>query len=290
MLTSTWLHLRIPFALYILPVFAFAASQYPFSDLKTLMISFVAIHLFLYPACHGYNSYFDKDKESIGGLEEPPPVKQELYYVSLIFDLIAIGLGLLINWQFALMLFILGLESKAYSHPLIRLKKYSIPALLITSVFQGGFTYMMSSLALHHLNFNQLIDAKILIPALLCTISFIGFYPMTQIYQHYEDSQRGDKTISLQLGKHGTFIFSAIVLLLSNFGFYLYFTTFFREVVIFTLFEICLLPLIVFFIAWYVVFYKDARKANYRNAMLLNKISTACALAFFLIFALVQIN
>ena len=126
---STWLHLRIPFSFYLVPVFLFAWSisdkQYVFNA----VLSFVIIHFFLYPASNAYNSYFDKDKQSIGGLKNPPPVSKELYYIALIFDAIALMLGLFIGWQFVLMLFIYGLVSKAYSHPSIRIKKYAIGSL-----------------------------------------------------------------------------------------------------------------------------------------------------------------
>jgi hypothetical protein len=285
---STWLHLRIPFSLYLVPVFFFAMGQYPFPDIKLLVISFLSIHLFLYPAINGYNSYFDKDTESIGGLKRPPPVKLELYYTSLVFDIIAITLGLLISWQFALMLVIYGLISKAYSHPLVRLKKYGIPALIVVAVFQGGFAYMMSYLAMHKLDFTQLNDHKIILPALLCSAMMLGFYPMTQIYQHKEDDERGDRTASMIFGLNGTFIFSAVVFLFANFGFYLYFIEIFHRVIFFILFPVFLAPLFAFFVLWYFAFLVDRSEANFRNTMLLNKISSLCLIAFFLMFGLIQ--
>jgi hypothetical protein len=285
---STWLHLRIPFSLYLMPVFTFAASQYPFADIKSLVISFVAIHLFLYPAINGYNSYFDKDTESIGGLKHPPPVRLELYYYSLAFDVVALILGLIISWQFALMLFIYGLISKAYSHPWTRLKRHGLMALVIVALFQGGFAYLMSTLALHHLEFNQLYDKKILAPAGLCTAMMLGFYPITQIYQHKEDRKRGDLTASMVLGLNGTFIFSAIVFLLANVGFYFYFINFFHRVIFFILFQVFLSPLFAFFLLWYFAFLVDRSEANFRNTMMLNKIASACLMAFFIGMAIIE--
>jgi len=285
---STWLHLRIPFSLYLMPVFVFAACQFPFADIKNLVIAFVAIHIFLYPASNGYNSYYDKDTESIGGLKDPPPVKLELYYVSLAFDLAAIGLGLLINWEFALMLFIYGIVSKAYSHPSIRLKKYGILALFTAAVFQGGFTYIMATIALRNLHFIEIADMKIIVPALLSSAMILGFYPLTQIYQHKEDEERGDKTASILLGCNGTFIFSAIVFLFANLGFYLYFMNYFHRVIYFVLFQVFLSPLFAFFVLWYFAFLVDKNEANFRNAMLLNKIASACLVSFFIMVAILQ--
>src|SRR5690554_7006697 len=45
--------------------------------------------LFRSPASNGYNSYFDKDEESIGGLETPPPINKALLHYSFFFDAIA---------------------------------------------------------------------------------------------------------------------------------------------------------------------------------------------------------
>src|SRR3954471_3392589 len=44
---------------------------------------------------------------------------------------------------------------------------------------------------------------------LIATLLIGAYYPLTQIYQHEEDSARGDVTISILLGIKGTFIFSA---------------------------------------------------------------------------------
>ena len=139
---STLLHLRIPFSFFLLPVFLFAISQIPPAPWVNLLLVFVILHLLLYPASNGYNSYFDRDENSIGGLRKPPPVSENLYWVSLSLDLVAILLGLVISWQFSLMLLIYGLVSKAYSHPSIRLKQYPWISWIVAGLFQGLFTFM----------------------------------------------------------------------------------------------------------------------------------------------------
>src|SRR4051812_7917758 len=127
---SVWLHLRIPFSLYLMPFFCFALSQSQDPKLLNVILSFLVIHLFFYPASNGYNSYYDKDEESIGGLKNPPPVDKDLYKAALLFDAIALGLSLIISWRFAVMVLIIGMVSKAYSHPAVRLKKYPILGLV----------------------------------------------------------------------------------------------------------------------------------------------------------------
>src|SRR5262249_24076102 len=147
---STLLHLRFPFSFFLLPVYLFAVCISPNVSGENLLWSFVIIHLLLYPASNGYNSYFDKDEKSIGGLKNPPPVKKDLYYTSLIMDGAAIVLALVfVSKEFAVMLLIYGLASKAYSHPSIRLKKYAIAGWLTVVFFQGIFTFAMSYIGIN---------------------------------------------------------------------------------------------------------------------------------------------
>lgn len=252
-----------------------------------MIVAFIALHFFLYPASNGYNSYFDKDEKSIGGLEKPPAVDKELYSVSLLFDAIALLMGFAVNWRFSVMMFIYGLVSKAYSHPLIRLKKYAIPSLLAAAIFQGGFTYLMVFQAIHKLTFYALMQDYILLPALLSTIMILGFYPLTQVYQHEEDSKRGDHTFSLWLGVRGTFIFSGIVFLLADADFYYYYDQYYN-INRFLLFNIFMLPLFVYFIMWFARVIKNEEYANFKATMMLNRIASISLICFFTLSAILD--
>ena len=111
---SSWLHLRIPFSYFLLPVFLFAVAISPNISEPRLLWVFVILHLLLYPASNGFNSYFDKDEKSIGGLKNPPKVNKGLYYLALIFDAIALLMGyFIINPLFAMMLFVYGMVFKS---------------------------------------------------------------------------------------------------------------------------------------------------------------------------------
>src|SRR5688572_3463518 len=160
---SSWLHLRIPFSYFLLPVYLFSLSISPNLNESRMLWVFLIMHFFLYPASNGFNSYFDKDEQSIGGLKNPPPVTSGLYYLSLLFDVITIVLGYLkINLVFATMLFIYGLVSKAYSHPDIRLKKYPVTGWLITGFFQGIFTLVMCYVGLNNFDLEQSLQENVL--------------------------------------------------------------------------------------------------------------------------------
>ncbi len=279
---STWLHLRIPFSFFLLPVFLFAVSQSNNIDWINLVLTFIILHVFLYPASNGYNSYFDKDEGSIGGLKHPPRVSLELYYVALSFDLFAVTLGLVIGWEFALMLLTYGLVSKAYSHPWVRLKKLAITGWLIAGIFQGAFTFLMTYMAINNLTVPELVENRILMAALLTTGLLWGSYPMTQVYQHEEDIRRGDRTISVILGIRGTFYFTSIIFLLANVGFIFFFLTFHTWTIV-LLFEILLLPMLGFFTYWLIQVLGNEKKADFGSTMRLNTISAISLNSFFLL-------
>lgn len=284
---SVLLHLRIPFSLYLLPFFCFALAQATKINFINLLLSFIIIHLLFYPASNGYNSYFDKDEESIGGLKNPPPVSKELYFVSLLFDLVALALGLIIGWKFALMLLIIGLVSKAYSHPSIRLKKYPILGLLTVAFFQGCFTFWMSYIAIQETDFSELFKPVNLGPGLLCSLLLLGSYPMTQIYQHNEDGKRGDKTMSRLLGIKGTFIWTALIFTIGIAGFYFFLVSFY-SIKLFFLLLVLLAPTLIFFLTWFYKVLKDEKAADFDSTMKLNMLSSTGFIAFFIALAVLK--
>jgi 4-hydroxybenzoate polyprenyltransferase len=283
---SSWLHLRIPFSYFLLPVFLFSVGLSPNLNQSKLLWVFLIIHFLLYPASNGYNSYFDKDEKSIGGLKNPPPVNRGLYYLALLFDLLALILGVIkVSWQFSVMLLIYGLVSKAYSHPAIRLKKFPWVGWATTGLFQGCFTLVSCYVGLNNFPIDVALNPKILLAGLATSMMLWGNYPMTQIYQHEEDAKRGDNTLSLKLGVMGTFYFTAAFFGLASAGFAGFFHSFYalKYAVGFFLF---LAPVVIYFLYWFWQAYRDPRKANYQHAMWLNFIAATCLNAFFIYFFL----
>ena len=279
---SSWLHLRIPFSYFLLPVFLFAVAVSPNLSEPRLLWVFIILHLFLYPASNGFNSYFDKDEKSIGGLKNPPKVNKDLYYLSLLFDLIALLLGyFLINPLFAVMLFIYGMVSKAYSHPMIRLKKYPIAGWIAAGFFQGAFTFKMCYVGLNDFSLGACFNTHVLIPALLTSTMLWANYPMTQVYQHEEDTKRGDNTLSVKLGIRGTFYFTAAVFTIAAIQFTFYFVEFHQSKYAIAFF-IALAPVLLYFLFWFYKVFGNELYANYSYAMGLNFISATCLNIFFI--------
>ncbi|HZY78840.1 MAG TPA: UbiA family prenyltransferase [Cyclobacteriaceae bacterium] len=278
---STILHLRIPFSFFLMPVFLFALCISPNLVRQNILWSFLIIHLLLYPASNGYNSYFDKDEKSIGGLKNPPPVKKELYYVSILLDVAAIVLGLiLISKEFAAMLLIYGLISKAYSHPSVRLKKYAFLGWITVVLFQGLFTFAMCYAGINQFGFENLLQWKVVFPGLLTSLMFFATYPMTQVYQHDEDRKRGDITMSIRLGIRGTFTFAMCFFAIASAGFIYYFVTTFSAFYA-VVFIVTQSPVVIFFLFWFASVVRDPSNADHTSTMRLNFISSLCLNAFF---------
>ncbi len=287
---SSWLHLRIPFSYFLLPVYLFAIGGSPNLSESGLLLIFIILHIFLYPASNGYNSYFDKDEKSIGGLKNPPPVNKGLYYLAFVFDSIALGLAaFLTNWQFTLMIFIYSLVSRAYSHPAIRLKKYAFLSWFIAGFFQGAFVYGAVYLGLNDFPLANLLKPHVWQPALLSSAILWGSYPMTQIYQHEEDQKRGDFTLSIKLGIKGTFYFTAVFFGLASLLFFFYFQSN-DQVGYGYVFLMATAPIVVFFGWWFLKVWKSEEHANFKNTMRLNFISATCLAAFFLYYFLHSTN
>lgn len=283
---SSLRHLRIPFSLLLMPVFLFALALTPNLDGARLALVFLALHLFLYPSSNGYNSYFDKDEESIGGLKRPPKVTPDLYWLSFGFLFVALALGMLISWSFASMLLIYALVSMAYSHPLIRIKKYPWASWFIAGFFQGYFTFATAYAGLSDLGWDILVKPHVMIPGLLTSLMLWGNYPLTQVYQHGEDSRRGDRTLSVTLGIKGTFAFSAVLFAVTGAAFTWYFLDR-NQLNVLWVYLGAMAPIILFFLIWFrFVITNPVKYASYSWAMGMNGIAALLLNAFFVYFFL----
>jgi 1,4-dihydroxy-2-naphthoate octaprenyltransferase len=285
---SSWEHLRIPFSYYLMPVFWFALSFAPETPVAKVFAIGIILHLFLYPSSNGYNSYFDKDEKSIGGLKNPKKVTIGLYYLSLLFFGLALLPALFYGRAFFVLVLVYGLVSMAYSHPSVRLKKYPLISWLTAGFFQGAFTFGMCIAGFKGSGFSGLLEWNILLPALLTTLLLLGSYPLTQVYQHEEDHRRGDITLSLKLGILGTFYFTSIWFLISGMAFVYYFFASGAGWAVWW-FLGCTSPLVVYFFYWFSLVQKEPQKyASHKMAMLMNKISASTLNFFFIIYYLAQ--
>lgn len=255
---STIRHFRFRHSFILTPVFFFALSQVQTIDWTIASLLFIVLAFSIFPASHGFNSFYDRDKESIGGLEHPPQVEPQLLYHSLFLEF----LGLFLSYIFfdktiAMALFIYGLVSKLYSHPLVRLKSMPWVSLIVVAFFQGPLIYWLLKMALG----TTYPSSSDYLNACVCFGMILAIYPLTQIYQHDEDRSRGDLTLSRVLGINGTFIFSAICFALS---FLLLLVTWPLKTpqTVFYFFHV---PIVVLFFLWAKKVHRNTEEANYQN-------------------------
>src|SRR5690349_3454289 len=123
---STIQLLRFHFSFFLMPVYLFALSQLLSPDWKRAALVFFILHVLVYPASNGYNSYMDRDEESIGGIRKPLLPTKQLFHLSVIMDGIAIAFALFISSYFTFGILMYIFASRAYSFRGIRLKKHPL--------------------------------------------------------------------------------------------------------------------------------------------------------------------
>ena len=275
---STIKLLRLPFSIFLSPLYFFALAQVPDIHWSKAILVFLILHFLVYPASNGYNSYMDRDTQSIGGIEKPPPPSRQLYLTTIVMDIVAILLGFIVDPVFGLLMPVYIGASKAYSYRGIRLKKYPVIGYLTVILFQGAFTFWLVYYGSNNEN-------TLWAPwqgMVICALLIGGFYPLTQIYQHQQDLDDGVATISYKLGYSGTFIFCAIVYLLA----WLFMAQFFinkQEGSKLLLISIFFLPVLVYFISWFMAVRKNNSAANFKNTMKMNWLAASCTNTAFII-------
>lgn len=277
---SALAHLRFVFSLFLFPVFLFALSQTRAVHISQALLIFFICHFLAFPASNGYNSYFDRDEQSIALLEKPPEVDISLYYFSLLLEAMAFLLGLFINWYFAVSVLVYGIMSKLYSHPSTRLKKYPVISFLVVFFFQGAFIYWSTFFAFTDVSRFSGLNNRLFIAGAICSCLIGASYPLTQVYQHEEDSRRGDRTLSLLLGYKGSFIFSGALFAIGLLLMYLYWQPT-GSLHNFYLFLACTSPIFIHFNWWFYKVGQSTTNANFKNAMRMNFLSAFCMIVYF---------
>jgi 1,4-dihydroxy-2-naphthoate octaprenyltransferase len=270
------LHLRIPFSVFLLPIYFLSVGQQTDSFKNENIWLFVILHIFIYPASNAFNSYCDKDEGSIGGLKIPPKVDGKLLIAANIFDFMGLFLVFVIfNFEvFSLVLLYVSV-SRAYSWPGIRLKKRPILSWLVVGFFQGAFIFLLVYAAGQRLSFLEGLhqmtsnNQNPMLGALFSSLLLWSIYPITQVYQHDSDAKAGDTTMSMILGKKGTFINTILLFsMASGLSF------FFLNHKQFMLFLVLSLPIALFTLWWFKKVIDNPANANFENTMRMNLLSS----------------
>ncbi len=263
---NNFLLLRIHFSIFLLPIYLFALSQTKVIDSTKAILVFVILHLIVYPSSNAYNSCMDKDESSIGGLKNPPKATKELLRITYFLDVLGLVLSAFVSYYFVLFVFAYICVSRFYSGWQLRLKQYAVLGYLAVIIFQGYFIFLAVT---HAVTLDKSINWTSL-SAVAASLLLGAVYPLTQIYQHKEDAERGDTTMSMLLGIRGTFLFTILLFGAATLLLFLALPTFKQ----FLIFNLGMLPGVIFFFYWLLKSFKNEMNANFTNTMRMNVLSS----------------
>jgi len=181
------------------------ANGFNFSDnqIQTWLLAIIAWGILGNGGTLAINSAFDKDEGDIGYLENPPAIPKRLWLFALVLLLAGMPLAFFLGKQFFLAYLICFTLSILYSVPPFRLKSRAGYDILVNSTGFGSLTIYAGWAAT-----GQPITPTITNILFAFFFLFVGFYPLTQIYQMEEDKKRGDLTIARALTKKYALLFS----------------------------------------------------------------------------------
>lgn len=266
-----------------MPVYWYALSQTSGINTRHAILIFFILHLLVYPASNGYNSYMDRDTESVGGIKNPKQPTIQLFYVTIGLDVLAILCSCFISSYFVIGIIAYIAASRAYSFRGIRLKKYPVIGYITVVFFQGAVTFFLVQ---HGSSLNKTL---IISPAAMLAASLLigGFYPLTQIYQHEQDKKDGVTTLSILLGYKGTFIFTGIIYFfaVSTLAYQLISTL---QINGFFIMQIFFLPVLVYYFWWFRKVSVKHTAANFVNTMRMTILASICTNAAFITLFLIE--
>jgi 1,4-dihydroxy-2-naphthoate octaprenyltransferase len=269
-----------------MPVYWFALSFIEHIDTANAVVIFFVIHILVYPSSNAYNSFMDRDTTSIGGVEKPLQPTNQLFVFTVIMDTLAVLFALLISPFTAACIFIYIMFSRLYSYRKIRLKQYAIIGYLVVILNQGGLIFF----TVFHAANNDIYAIAPWTGIICATLLIGGFYPVTQIYQHKEDAADNVNTISMLVGKKGTFIFCAVVYSIAFGLLFVYFHSI-DELYLFGILFTFFLPVLIYFTIWFLKVNKNENNADFKHTMRMNKLASFCTnLAFITLLILNQLD
>ncbi len=283
---STIQLLRFPFSFFLMPVFWFSLSFVNQVNWVNAALIFFLLHVLLYPASNGYNSYMDRDESSIGGIEKPLQPTRQLYVATIIMDIVASLLSFIISGWFAAAFIFYIICSRLYSYRGVRLKRFPVIGYLTVILNQGALTFFM----VYH-GSDKNLNTHVPLTGLVAASFLIGgFYPITQVYQHESDKRDGVKTISMLLGKKGTFIFCGVMYAIAFALLFFYYSTL-QQIGSFVVLQLFFIPVLIYFFNWVIKVWRNEEKADFKHTMQMNWLASSCtSLAFITLLILHQIG
>lgn len=203
------LHIRFPLQAYTLLGFLFGLLIGKINFNYIILLAFLSWFLL----CAGitvFNSYYDKDKNPVAGLKNPPKTSKSMLYGSLIMQFIGLIISILINLVFTFFYILTFILTFLYSHKDFRLKSNGFIALFVN--FFVGFSTFSAAVSLS----NNLISKSSIFGAIGSGLFLVSVYLMMQVHQIVEDKKRGDFSIAVKFGRRTTIILAILFLIISG--------------------------------------------------------------------------
>ena len=172
----------------------------------SFVVQFINIHLLLFGGATAYNSYWDKDKGPVGGLEHPPPMHQWMWIASLVLQCIGLLIAMQAGWTFTLIYSMSVLCFWLYSSPHFRWKAHPLRSLIAIGISTGTNSLLLGYLAAGSHNLLPMVW----IAAAGVAFIILSLYPASQIFQIDEDQSRGYQTFAIEYGTEGVIRFFRI--------------------------------------------------------------------------------
>jgi len=221
--TNFVIHLRLKFNLILVPLWFFGVYNsgvgplYSWNiDFGKFWLQFFVLHICMYGGANSLNDYYDKDTGPIGGLKNPPPVDDSIFYLSWLIQ--STGFFVCIFSQLPvsfIIWYIFGMIlSFCYSHPAVRFKSYPYFSVIMVSFMQGFGAFCAGWIA-SEVPVSSIFSGRGILGGLGVQIMTAGVYPLSQIYQFKADKLKGDKTVTQLMGVDKSFKFSMVMMSLS---------------------------------------------------------------------------
>jgi 4-hydroxybenzoate polyprenyltransferase len=143
-----------------------------------------------------FNSAFDEDEGDIAFLHDPPKPPRLLAPFALIVMALGLAVAVLISLRFVVAYLICVAMSVVYSMPPFRMKSRPGADMLISATGYGAMTVYSGWAAM---DLPLVPPIPNVVAAFFCLLA--AWYPLTQFYQMEEDRRRGDRTLTLAIGK-----------------------------------------------------------------------------------------
>lgn len=171
----------------------------PNPDWEVYIFQFFNIHVLLFGGATAYNSYWDKDEGPIGGLKAPPKMTKWMWFVSLAIQFIGLGLAIPLGGIY-IGLYILSLVLFwLYSTPLARWKGHPIKSMIAIGLSTGTNSFLLGYIAAG----GDILNMGPILASVGVAFVLLSLYPVSQIFQIEEDSNRGDHTFATEYGLKG---------------------------------------------------------------------------------------